>query len=144
MYLTCLHEKFKCLRPLKFDLLFYGRKQTNYTVGRLGKKVIDIVSMNCEFEVLWIHSGSWFYSVVLMLSFHSHVPIFAIQVQIKTDFYLWAWPSVWDHSFRTFSKFSEKLTFLTYVRVSSGRKCQFFQKFCERTNWIISIVTLTK
>ena len=90
---------------------------------------------HCIYE-LWIWStlnSFWqlFYSVVLMLSFHSHVPIFANQVQIKTDFYLWALPSVWDHSFRTFSKFSEKLTFLTYVRVSSGRKCQFFKNFAN-------------
>ena len=43
-----------------------------------------------------------------------------------------------DHSFTTYSKFSEKLTFLsadthTYACVSGGKKCYFFGEFCVRT-----------
>ena len=30
---------------------------------------------------------------------------------------------LWDHSFSTFTKFSEKLTFLTYVYISRGKTC---------------------
>ena len=33
---------------------------------------------------------------------------------------------VGGHSFSTYAKFSEKLTFLTPVCVSGGKKCQFF------------------
>ena len=42
-----------------------------------------------------------------------------------------------DHSFITFSKFSEKLTFLISWCVSEGKKCYFFGKFCERNKWMI-------
>ena len=55
---------------------------------------------------------------------------------------------VWGHLFSTYTKYSEKLTFLTpwneHVRVrivclSGGKKCSFFGKFCVRINWIIPI-----
>ena len=44
---------------------------------------------------------------------------------------------LWDHSFSTYARFSEKLTFLTlirteYVCVSGGKKCWFFGKVCVR------------
>ena len=47
-----------------------------------------------------------------------------------------------DHSFSTFAKFSEKITFLTpdthiYMCVSRGKKCQFFGKFCVCTKSMI-------
>ena len=47
--------------------------------------------------------------------------------------------SVWVHPFSAYTKFSEKLTFLTptYVCVSGGKKYQFFGKFCVRTTWMI-------
>ena len=48
-----------------------------------------------------------------------------------------------DHSFDTYAKFSEKVTFLTpwYAQVRlhiRGNKCCFFGKFCERTKWMIA------
>ena len=50
-----------------------------------------------------------------------------------------------NHPFKTFAKFSEKLTFSppdtnTYVCVSGGKKCWFFGKVLICTKWIISEV----
>ena len=44
-----------------------------------------------------------------------------------------------NHQFSTYAKFFQKLTFLTpwyaHERVSGGKKCYFFGKFCVRTQW---------
>ena len=50
--------------------------------------------------------------------------------------------SLWDHSFNTYLKISEKLTLLppdthTFVFVSGGKKCEFFGKFCVSTKLMI-------
>ena len=43
------------------------------------------------------------------------------------------------HSFSTYTKFFEKLLppdTHTYVCISEGKKCSFFEKFCVRTKWM--------
>ena len=43
-----------------------------------------------------------------------------------------------DHSFSTYAKFSEKLTFLTRTCSYQGvRNASFFGNFCVRTKWLI-------
>ena len=39
------------------------------------------------------------------------------------------------HPFSTYTKFFEKITFLTYVCVSGGKKCLFSKKFAYVLNW---------
>ena len=50
-----------------------------------------------------------------------------------------------DHSFSTYAKSSENLTFLTpwYVWISGGKKCWFFGKYCVLTKWIIPCLNIS-
>ena len=85
--------------------------QINYTVCRSGGKwkndFTKILFITSEFEVFWFDSDA-----VSVLGFHFQVSIFAFQLQIKVDFYLYVKHKIIDYFISHF--FANNVLFLRH------------------------------